>query len=258
MNSTFNINRFWQLFKKEGFENFKRFATSIYVLWVVPISIVIVNKILRPEYITISDNRLMTILFFTSLLMLLTPSKLYGNYNNNKTGIYRALLPASNLEKFLSMLSYCIIITPLFYFAGAIIIDSILTIIPGTGYKSFLFSTPINLNYPQLFESRMDLSITILLITSSIMQIGIFLFFNMVFKKHKFSKTFLSIFAITLLLFITGMKIAENSDYVFMNMTPDETYHIMFKVMITLIIITSLIAIATFYGTYYKIRNQKY
>lgn len=170
MNSTFNINRFWHLFKKEGFENFKRFATSIYVLWVIPISIVIVNKILRPGYITISDNRLMTILFFTSLLIVFTPSRLYANYNNNKTGIYRALLPASNLEKFLSMLSYCIIITPLFYFAGAIIIDSILTIIPGTGYKSFLFSTSINLNYPQLFESRMDLSITILIITSSIMQ----------------------------------------------------------------------------------------
>lgn len=215
MNSTFNINRFWHLFKKEGFENFKRFATSIYVLWVIPISIVIVNKILRPGYITISDNRLMTILFFTSLLIVFTPSRLYANYNNNKTGIYRALLPASNLEKFLSMLSYCIIITPLFYFAGAIIIDSILTIIPGTGYKSFLFSTSINLNYPQLFESRMDLSITILIITSSIMQIGIFSFFNMVFKKHKFSKTLLLVFAITLLLFITGTKIAENSDYVF-------------------------------------------
>lgn len=183
MNSTFNIKRFWHLFKKEGFENFKRFATSIYVLWVIPISIVIVNKILRPGYITISDNRLMTILFFTSLLIVFTPSRLYANYNNNKTGIYRALLPASNLEKFLSMLSYCIIITPLFYFAGAIIIDSILTIIPGTGYKSFLFSTSINLNYPQLFESRMDLSITILIITSSIMQIGIFSFFNMVFKN---------------------------------------------------------------------------
>lgn len=214
MNSTFNIKRFWHLFKKEGFENFKRFATSIYVLWVIPISIVIVNKILRPGYITISDNRLMTILFFTSLLIVFTPSRLYANYNNNKTGIYRALLPASNLEKFLSMLSYCIIITPLFYFAGAIIIDSILTIIPGTGYKSFLFSTSINLNYPQLFESRMDLSITILIITSSIMQIGIFSFFNMVFKKHKFSKTLLLVFAITLLLFITGTKIAENSDYV--------------------------------------------
>lgn len=258
MNSTFNINRFWHLFKKEGFENFKRFATSIYVLWVIPISIVIVNKILRPGYITISDNRLMTILFFTSLLIVFTPSRLYANYNNNKTGIYRALLPASNLEKFLSMLSYCIIITPLFYFAGAIIIDSILTIIPGTGYKSFLFSTPINLNYSQLFESRMDLSITILLITSSIMQIGIFLFFNMVFKKHKFSKTLLLIFVITLLLFVTGTKFDESSASVYSNLTPDETYHIIFKVMITLIIITSLIAIATFYGTYYKIRNQKY
>lgn len=253
MNSTFNINRFWQLFKKEGFENFKQFATMIYLLWVIPIFTVLVNKILRPGYITISDSRLMTILFFTSLLMVLTPSKLYGNYNNSKTGIYRALLPASNLEKFLSMLSYCIIITPLLYFAGAIIIDSILTIIPGTDYKNFLFSTSINLNYPKLFESRMDLSIIILLITSSIMQIGIFSFFNMVFKKHKFSKTLLLVFAITLLLFITGTKFDEGC-----NLTHDEAYNIMFKVMITLITITSLIAIATFYGTYYKIRNQKY
>lgn len=251
MNSTFNINRFWNLLKKETIENINNIGISMLLFWSIPIIKILLFNVERDVFNepTLASERMLSIFLIASIISGFAPEKLYRNYNNSKTGIYRALLPASNLEKFTSMILHCVIITPLCYFIGAVIIDTILTVIPGTAYDGFLFSNSVSLNIPQ--ESEISNNLILLLLFSSSMSIGIFVFFNTVFKKRKFGKTLLSIFAFTILLFMIFARTYEFIESCVREMTSTTFFG-------TLITINIIIAIALFYGTYLRIRNQKY
>ena len=70
-------------------------------------------------------------LLFTAVIMAcLVPEVHYNAVNQKKGGSYYAMLPASKLEKYLSMLLMTLVICPLLTFCGAFVVDTLITFLP--------------------------------------------------------------------------------------------------------------------------------
>ena len=72
---------------------------------------------------------------------MVTPSRMYRTCNLQKEGIYYAMLPASKLEKYLSMLLFTIVVCPLLCFLGGMVLDYFLTLLPFGPYNKWLWQT---------------------------------------------------------------------------------------------------------------------
>ena len=63
------------------------------------------------------------------VLILVVPSKAYGFFTDKRSGGFYTLIPASSLEKFLTMFINTAILTPLAYVAIALAADSLLCLV---------------------------------------------------------------------------------------------------------------------------------
>jgi len=135
------------------------------------------------------------------LSCMLAPSRLYKECNLPKEGIYFAMLPASKLEKYLSMVLNCVVIYPLLCLGGAVAMDLLLTLLPIGPYSQWLWQTDLaeamleTMNAdPQghIFASHFFSGMMVFsLLLSYLENASIFIFTGTIFKKHKFIKTVL-------------------------------------------------------------------
>ena len=140
-----------------------------------------------------------------SLAVIVTPSRMYRTCNLQKEGIYFAMLPASKLEKYLSMLLFTIVICPLLCFVGSMVLDYFLTLLPFGPYRRWLWQTDYlaeGLDYYRLMVSgnvpNMDSEkvrvftevvtpgkVVLYGLVAYLNYVALFLFTNTIFKKHK-------------------------------------------------------------------------
>lgn len=79
------------------------------------------------------------VVYFAMLLTaLMVPEVLYGRINQNR-GIHYAMLPATKLEKYLSMLLMTLVICPVMVFCGIVVVDTLLTFLPLHLFKDYLW-----------------------------------------------------------------------------------------------------------------------
>ena len=265
MNKTFDIKRFGNVLRHDALSYLQNFGWTLVVLFAIPILIWFVL------YITVEDgdammnyNRYGFLLFLAIVAMILAPSRLYKNANDSRKGIQFAMLPASNLEKFLSMSIYCLVVTPLLYLVGAVVIDCILAIIPGNNpYEGFvlghIFNTNlIKINFGDLGVFYMKLPFYQVFLLLS--YVSIFMFTNMIFKKRKVSKTIGILALIWIIFMVIFIKVMLYYESIYeYDMIPDDIQEIIgrwayYGFYVFNIILTSVML----YLTYYKIRKQKY
>ncbi|MBR4303389.1 MAG: hypothetical protein IKT80_07515 [Bacteroidaceae bacterium] len=148
-----------------------------------------------------------TIIIFTA------PAKCYGGLTDKNTGSDFILLPASRLEKFISMILICCIVIPIVFIAGHLMVDYLICLVcPETGN---CIITEISSKAELIFEGA-DVPIEIIdriNWTSAIDDTWmIFLFFllgALVFKKSKAIKTFLGgVAIITVISFLLTILLA--------------------------------------------------
>jgi len=77
----------------------------------------------------ITGARVQGIYFFLCFLMLYVPTLVYGDVKDAEKGIFYPLLPASSLEKFLSMMMCCVILLPFSFLVLLTLCDSVLLIV---------------------------------------------------------------------------------------------------------------------------------
>lgn len=132
--------------------------------------------------------------------MIIAPFNLYKSYNHPKKGIDYALLPASVCEKYLSMLTIVVIITPLVMILSLFITDIFLSLITPSVFPGFA----LNANNLGMID------------ISSIYEILIlqwaFMFGNFLFKKSKVTKSMFAVIGIYLFL---GLMLASTVKVVF-------------------------------------------
>ena len=280
MNNTFNINRFGNVVRRDGMSYFSNYGWTLVVLWALPVILWFLTYISMETFDTgVISNRTTTISTLMWLSLMIVPSRLYKNYNDSRKGVILAMTPASSLEKFLSMILYCVVITPIIYLIGALLIDTVLALKPGTNpYDGFIFSDFFSKNYESyreilsLGEEELNRSIYDYMLSKNhfiykVLQIlgftSLFMFTNMLFKKRKLSKTIGILTLLGIIFSIFVVRYAINLEYNFDADWTDEEITNYVKGVVNyaynFIFYSSLISASAFlYLTYYKIKKQTY
>ena len=284
MNNTLNINRFGKILKHDGLNFFPNLILTLAIFWAIPVIIYLFSALMptndtKDAFDAFSRVDLISTL--ANIVIIIAPARLYRYCNDSRKGIGYAMLPASTLEKFLSMIFYCVIVTPIIYVAGALAIDSILALFHGP-YEGFAVSiyfdtfAKINAVFQRdnimLDDSFMlyysSISQTFMLILSALGTLtisSIFMFGNMIFKKRKTGK----MLGILILLFIIFMivvinYVAHNEDIAlyFQQMNDDNKAEIIKQIIFRTMDITFfaeiIISALMLFGVYRKIKTQKY
>ena len=242
MNNRFDLKRFGQVVAEDWKLYLRRFGVTLIVWASLPVLIWITSLVFEVEIDP--GARAGFIAAFIIATVMTVPANMYGKANLSREGVSFAMLPATSSEKFLSMVLYCSIVTPLFCGLGAWAVDSLLTLLPFGGFKEFV--VPFSMNH--LFHNL--LFAAMLFLTES----ALFMLGNMIFKKRKTGKTFawilLILFVLTLIIQIDF--IWNGLEYL-ANQIPTPIAAYWFGIAILLVLTTGLNLF-----TYRRIKNQKY
>lgn len=279
MNNTFNINRFGKVLKHDGLNFFPNIILALAIIWAIPVVIYLFTCLMPSDETTqLYDpfSRIDIISTLSTIMLIIAPARLYKHCNDPRKGISYAMLPASTLEKFLSMVFYCIIVTPIVYIAGALAIDSILAIFHGP-YEGFAVSyyfdrfAQINAIFDKsnvmIDESWIlyykSLSPTFAIILSAIGSLtisSIFMFGNMIFKKHKTGKMIGILILMFILFMIIIINYAVNTEVLTHQIDDKAEFvkHTVFFMMNVMFYAEIIVSALMLFGVYRKIKTQKY
>jgi len=241
MNNTFSFDRFGQVLAKDWKDYFRNFGISLIVWSCIPVLFWIVTLIFN--FRMDLEARLTIIACLVYSVLIFVPSKVYGKANHTRDGVSFASLPATNSEKFFSMLIYCSALTPIIVGLGSWAVDTLLALLPFGGFSGFIM----------LPNSHLGLQLVT--ITCSIMLFSsVFLFGNMFFMKRKAGRTIawglLILFVLTMILQLFG----------FWKAFAIWTTSIQQEALLTWLNNAFMFALAIvfYYLTYRRIKNQKY
>ncbi len=286
MNNTFNIQRFGKILKHDGLNFFPNFILSLAILWAIPVVIYLFTALMPTDgtkQIYDAMSRVNVIDALLKIAIIIAPAILYKTCNDSRKGIGYAMLPASTLEKFLSMVIFCVIVTPIVYIAGALAIDSILAIINGP-YDGFALSmyfdkfSQIEYSFEQhgtkvMLDDALPIFINnlspafmrVLSILGILMLSSIFMFGNMIFKKRKTGKMIgilIILFIIFMIIFINYVANNEALANYFEQINEDNVSEFiirLIRIMMNVALYTEIIvSTLLLWGTYRKIKTQKY
>ena len=140
MNNTFSTSRLRKLMTRD----WNRFRVmSLILLSLQTIARIIVLNLLQDTNENSTSftllNRVSGFIFTIILTIITTPSEIYPKANRLNPDLSFLMTPASNLEKFITIVLYSAIIMPLIAALMYVAADSIIALIPGSGYDCFLW-----------------------------------------------------------------------------------------------------------------------
>ncbi len=244
MSNTFDFKRFGQVLAKDWKNYFRNFGISLIVWCTLPVLLWIATLVLDFQMDT--DSRIPFIGIFVFTVLMLVPSKIYGNANLSREGVSFAMLPATSAEQFFSMLLYCSILTPIIVGLGSWAVDSILALLPFGGFVGFVS-----------FPSEKPFLLVVLIACSVMLVSSIFMLGNMVFKKRKAGKTIawsvLVVFVLTMVLQLVHFW--ESYDKWVFEICNRFDGAFLVRIYNAFMLI---VAIVFYFFTYRKIKTQKY
>lgn len=218
MNNTFNFTRFKKVLARDFRATYSRFGLAALILSLLVVTVWIFylvwdntfHYIAEPDWVDYQiaiGERFSTILSGIAISFAIAPATIYKSCNLKGRGNYYAMLPASHLEKYLSMFFYCCIVAPLAVLLGSFIVDTLLTLLPIGYFKGFIWNWS---NFSEdFFVEYISSFIAFLFLTSSI-----FMFTNTLFKRAKFIKTALWLMLIGFVLLITDIAFPALFDFI--------------------------------------------
>ena len=277
MNNTLDIKRFGKVLRRDGLNFFPNLILSLAILWAIPVVIYLFTSLMPTDgtkNVFDAFGRINIIETLTKIAIIIAPARLYQYCNDSRKGIGYAMLPASTLEKFLSMVIYCVIVTPIVYVAGALAIDSILALFNGP-YDEFaqIDSSIANHDVAGLLDDTWpifvkNLSPTFLRILSLLGLLtlsSIFMFGNMIFKKRKTGKMIGILILLAIIIMIISINYVANNEALieYFNQINEnnvtEFIERMIFIWMNVALYTEIIVSALLlFGVYRKIKTQKY
>ena len=279
MNNTFDFNRFGKVFSQDVKRYVTQFGLTFLILCAMPIVMWLISLVFGFRMPCIARVTVTWMAIWLSAI--LVPAKAFGHINLQREGVSYAMLPASNLEKFLSIAILCLL-TPIAVMACSYGIDSLLTLLPWGGFNKFITggvlksieyymigidavgeAVETKMSVIDMFDS-MASSEEIYMFISTVFTVGLFLFGNSLFKTHKTAKTFAVMMGVSYAVSLI-MQIVLLSDGTVMElqMHPeefgfDQASDLVRTTFLFSEIAYSLIAVGLFVGTFFKVKNQKY
>ncbi len=195
MNERFDKNRFWKLVQYETVNYLPNFLKILLIL-----TCVIAGEwtmTLTADGALTSYSRVWLVSFLFKLAIALSPFIIYKNMNNRKKGYIYAMIPASTLEKLLSMIVLCVIAVPILSYALLTCADLLLWLLSKVGIGSFTgfeFYNPFVGNMAHIFYNGNQLIRPFAAFDNFIYILCIIsysLMFNTLFRNKKILKTVL-------------------------------------------------------------------
>ncbi len=283
MNNTLDFNRLGKVIRRDAMNFIPNFGWSLVILWAIPVVIWLTSFTFVSQGGELT-GRLQMLRFLSTIALVVAPAKLYKDCNDPRKGIQYAMMPASSLEKFISMFIFCVIVTPIVYMAGAVALDTIMAAFPGKNpYNGLIFNLLFNAKEQNreiveamgsqslMYDGYLDdvnnafsgFFIYFSKIISVILMSSIFMFGNMIFKKRKTSKmigilTLIFIFA--MVIFIKWVMSHEDlmDSIADAELDRDLLIHFIRKANYIKWMISIIISAVMLGLTYRKIKTQKY
>ena len=269
MNEIFDIKRWWKLVQYEVvnyipnfFKSLLIFASVIAAVWIFSLTI---------DFDVCPHSRVMLVRTLFIFAVVLSPFIVYKDVNDRKKGYIYAMIPASTLEKLLSMIVLCVVVVPLLAYTVLTATDLLLWLLSKVGIGPFLhieFFNPftsiefVDDEYllPHIYPVFDSIIYFINLIAYTIM-------FNTIFRKNKVLKTILFNISMTFAFVILTAVIV--------NITTPDFWEDMFEglvgwlyektdvelfgyVMTTVRCLTILMSMAFLSITYFRIKKVNY
>ena len=285
MNNTFNINRFGNLLAFDGKKYIRSFGLTLAVLCGLNLVLWLLTLIFNFTMPTFPRWGLIYFAVFLGIIMV--PSKAFGDINLSREGVRFAMLPVSNLEKYLSYALFCLL-TPVVIILGSWAIDSLLTLLPFGGFEHYIkhfgmfsmmqdFLTEVGALNDSGVVGDADVDIQAVFdkfgssyewgtIIGTIFSVGIFMFGNLLFKTHKTAKTLACMIGISYIIslfmqsffFAKGIYPWLDGDTMGISSDIDSITGFINGAMAYSNIINLILTIGLYIGIYYKLKTQKY
>ena len=222
MDKSFDIKRFGQYFAYDLKSVWRENSVFLLVWCLLPVFIYMIYMFFSfvgggiPTFLSGELSRppmaLRAGLFVTAaiLFIMVLPSKAYGFVTEKAKGSSWLMLPASRLEKFLSMLIICLVLVPLAFFCTYLLSDALICLMDGKCGGSII-SSWANINSLENTEGEIKIGANGLwFIVSWVLQTSsIFLLGALLFSKTKVLKTILALFVLSMVLFALTVAVIE-------------------------------------------------
>lgn len=208
MNDNFNFRRFGKYYESEIRFLISNKGISLLSIGLIPVIAFVVTFLFGSvfsdyEYMSIS-SRWVVAGFSAVIFAVWTPSNMYGYITELRAGSNYILVPASTLEKTLSMLLNMLIVIPLGTAALYLLSDIATTLVTG---NSLDISLAANLFSSEIFSLRIFTEwVTTSGIFNTMNGLLLFLLGALWFRKHKIAMTLLSLLGLNILLSFIGLS----------------------------------------------------
>ena len=284
MNNTFDWTRFCKVVRKDFSNIWQNAGTSLLIITLLPILAWLLWWALsgiEEMPAIVPEVRWCFIAWSVFLAAMVSPSRMYRTANLQKEGIYFAMLPASKLEKYLSMLLFTIVVCPLLCFLGGMVLDYFLTLLPFGPYNKWLWQTDyladaldgyrglVSGAFPNVNENTLMLvqvftpwKVVLYALLCHLSYVALFLFTNTIFKKHKVLQTLLWTWLISFVLNIVltpimgAMMIDGNwIEEFFETANPVRSFNIAYWAAVVWSVVLTTVF---FWWASYRLKNMKY
>ncbi|MFI3239289.1 MAG: hypothetical protein R3Y22_01670 [Bacteroidales bacterium] len=194
MNNIFELKRFGKVLKSDI--SFYWLQERMRFLSVLA-TILVVGWLMSKASV---EDRAIFFLVVALTYSLFTLFKVYGGVNNKKGGADYLMLPASSLEKFISMVILAVICSPILLILAMLAVDTLLVTISNDFYSNQYMS------FADIFNQA-----TLKIWVSYLVTSTIFIYCNLLFKKSKVAKTILSIVLASMIIGSIGSSIAYSA-----------------------------------------------
>ena len=269
MNEVFDIKRLGRLIKYEVinyipnfFKSLLIFASVIAAVWIFSLTV---------DFNACPHSRALLVNVLFVLAIVLSPFIVYKDMNDRKKGYIYAMIPASTLEKLLSMIVLCVVIVPLLTYAVLTGTDLLLWLFSKVGIGSFLYMDFYNpFTVGEIVDDEYLLPYIYPVFDSILYMVNIIAYtimFNTIFRKNKVLKTILFNISMTFAFVILTAVVV--------NVTTPEFWEDMFEglvewldektdvelfgyLMTTVRCLTILMSVAFLSITYFRIKKVNY
>ena len=284
MNNTFDWTRFCKVVRKDFSNIWQNAGTSLLIITLLPILAWLLWWALsgiEEMPAIVPEVRWCFIAGSVFLAAMVSPSRMYRTANLQKEVIYFAMLPASKLEKYLSMLLFTIVVCPLLCFLGGMVLDYFLTLLPFGPYNKWLWQTDyladaldgyrglVSGAFPNVNENTLMLvqvftpwKVVLYALLCHLSNVALFLFTNTIFKKHKVLQTLLWTWLISFVLNIVltpimgAMMIDGNwIEEFFETANPVRSFNIAYWAAVVWSVVLTTVF---FWWASYRLKNMKY
>jgi len=143
INENFDLSRFGRYYRTDIINGYSNFGISLLVMSTMAITVEVFSGLFG---LTVKGQwngageivRLIMFGLFFIITIITAPSKIYGNLTDKKEGTQFLMLPASRLEKFLSMVIICCFVVPLLYIGIYAALDYLVTLVDPTAGISLI------------------------------------------------------------------------------------------------------------------------